>query len=34
MEYIKENEIKQLIPKDSKSLLDVISKTDKFLEMH
>ncbi len=33
MEYIKENEIKQLIPKDSKSLFDVISsKTYKFLE--
>ena len=33
MKYIKENEIKQLIPKDSKSLFDVISsKTYKFLE--
>ena len=32
MEYIKENEIKQLIPKDSKSLFDVMCKTYKFLE--
>ena len=30
--YIKENEIKQLIPKDSKSLFDVMCKTYKFLE--
>ena len=32
MGYIKENEIKQLIPKDSKSLFDVMCKTYKFLE--
>ena len=32
MGYNKENEIKQLIPKDSKSLFDVISKTYKFWE--
>ena len=30
MKYIKENEIKQLIPKDSKSLFDIISSKTNF----